>query len=164
MYISIYRERERDIYIYMQMRNWETHKLEFMCAMAHVSHAIHIVSHAIHMPWHTPYIFIHTSAYAIHIHTYVITPYIFIHTSAYAIHIHTYVITPYIFIHTSPQEQKAKKIEDIKGHLQHTATHEYVWRDSHESCLDAFICMAWLIHTCDMTHSYVWHDSWQGVL
>jgi len=27
-----------------------------------------------------------------------------------------------------------------------------VWHDS-------FICVTWLIHTCDMTHSYVWHDS-----
>jgi len=23
---------------------------------------------------------------------------------------------------------------------------------------DAFICVTWRIHTCDMTHSYVWHD------
>jgi len=28
----------------------------------------------------------------------------------------------------------------------------YVWHDS-------FICVTWLIHTCDMTRSYVWHDS-----
>jgi len=31
-------------------------------------------------------------------------------------------------------------------------THSYVWHDS-------FICVTWLIHTCDMTHSCVWHDS-----
>ena len=38
--------------------------------------------------------------------------------------------------------------------LIHTCdmTHSYVWHDS-------FICVTWLIHTCDMTHSYVWHDS-----
>jgi len=28
----------------------------------------------------------------------------------------------------------------------------YVWHDS-------FMCVAWLIHVCDMTHSCVWHDS-----
>jgi len=27
-----------------------------------------------------------------------------------------------------------------------------VWHDS-------FICVTWLIHTCDMTHSYVWYNS-----
>ena len=26
-------------------------------------------------------------------------------------------------------------------------------------CYNSFICMTWLIHTCDMTHSYLWHDS-----
>jgi len=31
-------------------------------------------------------------------------------------------------------------------------THSYVW--CHLS-----VCVAWLIHMCDMTHSYVWHDS-----
>jgi len=31
-------------------------------------------------------------------------------------------------------------------------THSYVRHDS-------FICVTWLIHMCDMTHSYVWHDS-----
>ena len=31
-------------------------------------------------------------------------------------------------------------------------THSYVWHDS-------FICVTWLIHVCDMTHWYVWHDS-----
>jgi len=24
---------------------------------------------------------------------------------------------------------------------------------------DAFICVTWRIHMCDMTHSYVWHDA-----
>ena len=27
-----------------------------------------------------------------------------------------------------------------------------VWRD-------AFMCVTWRIHVCDMTHSYVWHDA-----
>jgi len=27
-----------------------------------------------------------------------------------------------------------------------------VWHDS-------FICVTWLVHTCDMTRSYMWHDS-----
>ena len=38
--------------------------------------------------------------------------------------------------------------------LIHTCdlTHSYVWDDS-------FICVIWLIRACDMTHSYVWHDS-----
>jgi len=31
-------------------------------------------------------------------------------------------------------------------------THSYVWQDT-------FTCEIWLIHMCDMTHSYVWHDS-----
>jgi len=31
-------------------------------------------------------------------------------------------------------------------------THLYVWHDS-------FTCEIWLIHVCDMTHSYVWYDS-----
>jgi len=31
-------------------------------------------------------------------------------------------------------------------------THSYVWQD-------AFICVTWRIHMCDMTHSYVWHDA-----
>jgi len=67
-------------------------------------------------------------------------------------------------------------------------THAYMWRDSgevgwrceevgecwklifgkflfeHRPCVlhmshDSFICVTWLIHTCDMTHLYVWHDS-----
>jgi len=31
-----------------------------------------------------------------------------------------------------------------------------VWRD-------LFICVTWLIHTCDMTYSSVWHDSGQWI-
>jgi len=28
---------------------------------------------------------------------------------------------------------------------------------------DAFICVTWLVHTCDMTRSYVWHYSWNVI-
>jgi len=35
---------------------------------------------------------------------------------------------------------------------EHAMTHSYVWHD-------AFICVPWRIHMCDMTHSYVWHDA-----
>jgi len=42
--------------------------------------------------------------------------------------------------------------------LSHLQRHSWkprckvVWHDS-------FICVTWLIYTCDMTHLYVWHDS-----
>jgi len=35
-------------------------------------------------------------------------------------------------------------------------THSYVWHDS-------FLGVTWLIHMCDMTYSYVWYDSCPGV-
>jgi len=48
------------------------------------------------------------------------------------------------------------------SHVSHT--HSYVCRDvgmrvmtPSSVCHDPFICVPWLIHTCDMTHSYVWH-------
>ena len=65
-------------------------------------------------------------------------------------------------------------------HTCSNMTHSYVWHDSfirisniylcvvyttpfvhnfHVTWLTPFICVTWLIHTCDMTRSYVWHDS-----
>jgi len=64
-------------------------------------------------------------------------------------------------------------------------THSYVWHDSF-ICVtwlvytcdmtiricgmanlyvwhDSFICVTWLLHMFDMTHSYVWHDSFKCV-
>jgi len=35
-------------------------------------------------------------------------------------------------------------------------THSYAWHD-------AYTCVTWLIHICDMTHSYVWHDGFTCV-
>jgi len=35
-------------------------------------------------------------------------------------------------------------------------THMY---SRHKKSRHPFICVAWLIHTCDMLHSYIWHDS-----
>jgi len=38
-------------------------------------------------------------------------------------------------------------------------TYSSVWFDWFIMGHDLFICVIWLIHTCDMTHSYVWYDS-----
>jgi len=53
--------------------------------------------------------------------------------------------------HYQSGEAHAKQSRDAL-HLPLRAAHSYVWHN-------AFICVTWLIHMCDMTHSYVWHDS-----
>jgi len=38
-------------------------------------------------------------------------------------------------------------------------THWYVWHDSLIVWHDSSMCVTWPIDMCDMTHSYMWHDS-----
>jgi len=44
-------------------------------------------------------------------------------------------------------------------HLHAGHAHSYVWHASSICGTCSFMCVTWLIPTCDMPHSYVWHDS-----